>query len=365
MVQFTFDESLQRLSTEDPSDSAAIIRLLSAADPTENEALRAAAYEIKRRHVGPVVHFRGLIEASNACTKNCLYCGIRRDRAIPRYVMTKEEILACARQAHERRYGSIVLQAGERSDAAFVDFIEDIVREIKVCSGARLGVTLSLGEQAEETYRRWFAAGAHRYLLRVETSSPALYRRLHPADHDFAERVECLRRLRRAGYQVGTGVMIGLPFQTIEDLASDILFFQEMDIDMIGMGPYVLHEATPLAEHALDTEEEKRRRFELALRMISVARIALRDINIAAATALQALDPQGRERALLAGANILMPNLTPQPYRGEYMLYEGKPCVDEDADQCLQCLEGRIASIGESIGWDAWGDARHFARRRP
>ena len=356
-------DALQTLAAADRPDPALLVRLLALSEPREQEALFAAAYEMKRQQVGKVVHFRGLIELSNVCAKNCLYCGIRRDHDIRRYTMTRDEILACARLAFKSRYGSIVLQAGERSDAAFVDFIEEIVRAVKALSEGKLGITLSLGEQTEETYARWFTAGAHRYLLRIETSSPELYRQLHPADHSFEARVACLRMLRRVGYQVGTGGMIGLPFQTLEDLARDVLFFKDMDIDMIGMGPYVLHEATPIAAHVVNTEDEKQRRFDLALRMIAVTRLALRDVNIASATALQALDPAGRERALLAGANIIMPNLTPKAYRGDYLLYEDKPCVDEEGDQCTACLARRIASIGETIGWDAWGDSKHALAR--
>ncbi|MBN1282715.1 MAG: [FeFe] hydrogenase H-cluster radical SAM maturase HydE [Proteobacteria bacterium] len=345
-------------------DGDILASLLSLTDPSDEERLFKAACEVKRERLGPVAHLRGLVEFSNVCARNCLYCGIRRDHAIRRYAMSAEEILSCARFALENRYGSLVLQSGERDDPEFVEFVDDIVREIKRQGDGALGITLSCGEQSEETYRRWFESGAHRYLLRIETSDPELYARLHPADQGFERRVQCLRSLRAAGYQVGTGVMIGLPRQTAEHLANDILFFSQMDIDMIGMGPYVLHDETPLAAEAVNTPGERRRRLSLALRMIALARIVMPDLNIAASTALQALDTGGRELGLLAGANVVMPNITPREYRGDYLLYEGKPCVGEDADMCRGCLERRINSIGEKVGWDEWGDSRHFFKRK-
>lgn len=340
-----------------------IIDFLSMEEGADLERLRESAYAVKRDEVGPVVHFRGLIEFSNVCTKNCNYCGIRRDNRIERYTMTREEVLDCARFAFENRYGSVVLQSGERDDPAFVDFVDDLICSIKELSAGKLGITLSVGEQTPKTYGRWFDSGAHRYLLRIETSSGELYRRLHPSDHEFERRVDCLKSLREIGYQVGTGVMIGLPFQTAEDLARDVLFFRDMDIDMIGMGPYVLHEHTPLAGEVDNSGNAKAKRFMRSLNMVAVTRLVMRDVNIAAATALQVLDPAGREKAVKAGANVIMPNLTPTKYRDDYRLYEDKPCAAEDSDICLGCLQRRIDSIGETIGWDEWGDSRHFFRR--
>lgn len=340
-----------------------LAELVSLDDEARCGRLRAAASALKKEVMGPVVYFRGLIEFSNVCTKNCLYCGIRRDSRIKRYTMTREEILECAHFAHAHRYGSVVLQAGERDDPAFVDFVDDLVKSIKELSDGKLGITLSVGEQTKETYARWFASGAHRYLLRIETSSRELYQKLHPAGHDYERRVACLSTLRDVGYQVGTGVMIGFPHQTAKDLARDILFFQEHDVDMVGMGPYVLHEQTPLAPEVDNTEEAKQTRLRLALNMVALTRLVLQDVNIAAATALQSLHPQGREQAIQAGANVIMPNLTPTQYRESYLLYENKPCTNEDSDMCRGCLQKRIESVGERIGWDEWGDAKHFFRR--
>jgi biotin synthase len=346
------------------TDKGEIARRLGLERQDEVRELYRRAYQVKLEHIGPVVHFRGLIEFSNICAKNCHYCGIRRDnRRVRRFRMEAEEILAAARWALDNHYGSVVLQAGERQDEPHVAFVEALVRGIKEMDGGRLGVTLSLGEQSEETYRRWFAAGAHRYLLRIETSNERLYRALHPEDHDFAARLECLRALRRAGYQVGTGVMVGLPGQTLEDLADDVLFFQRMDIDMIGMGPYIPHRDTPMAGCLGDFKAKRAAQLELGLKMIAATRLALRDVNIAAATALQALRPDGRELGLQAGANIIMPVITGIKYRAAYQLYDGKPCLDENASQCRSCLQRRIESLGETIGFDQWGDSPRFRRR--
>lgn len=327
--------------------------------------LSRRAYEIKTREVGRVVYFRGIIELSNHCRKNCLYCGIRRDNhAVERYSMSEEEILQAASFAHDAGYGSIVLQSGERTDASFIRFIENILAKIKGSAFSNLGITLSLGEQTDETYRRWYGAGADRYLLRIETSNPNLYAKLHPADHRFENRIRCLNNIREIGYQVGTGVMIGLPGQTFEDLAADLLFFKQIDADMIGMGPYLPHQETPLGKDAKALDESATRQLmNLSLGMIAATRIQLRNINIAATTALQAIHPTGREMGLLAGANVVMPNITPTRYRSSYKLYEGKPCLDENETMCRHCLDRRIAMIGEQVAYNQLGDSLHFTAR--
>ncbi len=355
------NQSLTRLSDELSHDQ--IVHLLNTDDPDAIEALFTKAYQVKVKQVGTQVYFRGIIEFSNQCTKDCYYCGIRRsNRQVERFTMDEDEIIQAGIWAHEQHYGSIVLQSGERQDSKFIDFVERILSTLKERSEGQLGITLSLGEQTEETYKRWFQAGAHRYLLRIETSNEQLYRRLHPDDHDPYQRLKCLSSLRGLGYQVGTGVMIGLPGQRAEDLARDIAFFKKHDIDMIGMGPYVVHAQTPIA--ATVTEYDPARQLALGLRMIALTRIALQDVNIAATTALQALDPQGREKGLQAGANIIMPNITDTKYRGSYQLYDGKPCLDENASLCQGCLDRRITGIGETVGLGQWGDSPHFEKRR-
>jgi biotin synthase len=330
----------------------------------ERVLLLKKAQKVKEEIVGRKVFLRGLIEFSNICSKDCLYCGIRKsNKNVVRYTATDDEILAACRFAWENRFGSVVLQSGENASPAFVKRIEQLLKKIKQLSNNELGITLSCGEQTRETYRRWFESGAHRYLLRIEVSNPELYYKIHPKTkrHSFEKRLEALQSLRETGYQVGTGVMIGLPFQTFEDLADDLLFLKKMDIDMCGMGPYIEHENTPLVQfkHLLKTKQE---RFDLALNMIAVLRLLMPDINIAAATALQAIDPAGREKALAVGANIIMPNLTPCEYRKEYLLYQNKPCLDEDAELCRNCLEARIELAGCEIGYGEWGDSKHFTR---
>jgi biotin synthase len=323
------------------------------------------AKNIKAAQVGRIVYFRGLIEYSNHCSKNCYYCGIRSgNRKYTRYRMTDAEVIEAALFAHENRFASIVIQSGEQSSRKHVDTIEWLLREIGRRTAGKLHVTLSLGEQREETYRRWFEAGAHRYLLRIEVSNPDLYRKLHPANslHDFEKRVESLRMLKRIGYQVGSGVMIGLPFQCVDDLADDLLFLQEIDIDMAGMGPYIEHEETPLFQYSKELLPLAER-FDLSLKMVAILRIMMKDINIAATTAMQTIDPQGREKALLVGANVIMPNLTPVKYRQDYLLYENKPCLDEEAEECKSCLEARIHMAGDKIGYGEWGDSRHYKQR--
>ena len=342
----TTDEILALLRTDRPDD------------------LFAAAYAEKCTRVGKRVSLRGLIEFSNVCGKNCYYCGIRAGNAkVARYRLSEDEIVAAARQAERARYGSVVLQSGEVASEANTAFVERVVSRLHAEFGDALGVTLCLGEQSEETYRRWRAAGAHRYLLRIESSNPELYAKLHPASHSWQARVDCLRTLKRLGYITGSGVMIGVPGQTLEDLAGDIAFFAQEVLDMIGMGPFIPHPDTPLGEGLAMTPDWKRRQVELGCRMIAVARLALKDVNIAATTALEALDPQGREKGLLAGANVMMPNVTPAKCRGDYKLYSDKPCQDESADLVGDVLERRIRSIGEEVNWSDRGDPLHFSRR--
>ncbi|HCX60796.1 MAG TPA: [FeFe] hydrogenase H-cluster radical SAM maturase HydE, partial [Candidatus Cloacimonas sp.] len=271
-------------------DKNELIRMLSLTTEEELQALYKRAYEVKKQYVGTKVYFRGIIELSNICSKNCYYCGIRSGNPdFKRYTISMEEALAEAKWCLDQRYGSLVIQAGERTDKAWTDYIEELLRGIKKLSGGKLGITLSLGEQSEEVYKRWFDAGAHRYLLRIETSNPELYKTLHPADHDFEHRKHCLTLLRNSGYQVGTGIMVGLPGQSIEDIANDILFFYDRDIDMLGMGPYIPHHGTPL-KHLVDSFDEDAA-LKMGLKLIASCRIALKDVNIATTTALQALHP--------------------------------------------------------------------------
>lgn len=340
--------------------------LLLNSNATERKELFKHAAEIKREEVGNKVYFRGLIEYSNQCAKDCFYCGIRSgNKQITRYQLTEKEVLEAANFAYEQGFASVVIQSGERADSVFIKKIENLIAKIKEIGDGSLGLTLSCGEQSRDTYQRWFDAGAHRFLLRIETSNKDLYQKIHPENnlHSFEKRLEALHFLKEIGYQVGTGVIIGLPFQTAEDLAGDLLFLQELDIDMAGMGPYIEHKQTPLYQYSnmlLPLKE----RFLLSLKMVALLRIIMKDINIAATTAMQAIDPEGREKAIMVGANIIMPNLTPLKYREGYLLYEDKPCIDEEADTCKNCLEARINRTGNTIGFDNWGDSLHFEKRK-
>lgn len=341
-----------------------IVTLLSA-EGSGRELLFSRSAAVKNETVGKKVYFRGLVEFSNICRKDCLYCGIRRSNThVNRYNITDDEILQAIDFAYKSKYASVVLQSGELENTSFVERIENLLKRIQERTEGKIRVTLSLGEQAEETYRRWFQAGARRYLLRIETSNPDLYKKLHPDNplHSFETRLQCIKTLKNTGYQTGTGVMIGLPFQTLDDLAGDLLFFREYNIDMFGMGPYIEHKETPLYEfrHLLLPLRE---RFDLTLKMIAILRIMMKNVNIAATTALQAIDKMGREKALKIGANVIMPNITPGIYRNDYLLYQNKPCTDENADDCTQCLEARVRMSGDEVAWDEWGDSKHFTER--
>ena len=339
-----------------------IAELLSLEDTKE---LFTAAYEVKCRYIGKRVSLRGLIEMGNLCAKDCYYCGIRKSNShVKRYRLAEDDVIRMAKWCFEHDYGSVVLQSGEIESEANTMSIERILHGIREFGGDAFGVTLCLGEQTEEVFRRWREAGAHRYLLRIESSVPSLYAKIHPSDHLYARRVECLKILKRLGYQTGSGVMTGLPGQTLDDLAHDIEFYKKMDLDMIGMGPYLPHAETPLGENIAMTPEYAQRQFQLGLKMIAVTRLYLHDVNIAATTALQALDDRGRELGIQAGANVIMPNVTDVEYRRSYQLYPNKPCMDENAAKCRNCLNWRILSIGEKIIWGERGYSPHYFKNR-
>ncbi len=336
-----------------------ILHYMSLTSKDDLNALYAKAYDIKMKQRGNKIFLRGLIEYSNICRKNCLYCGIRSgNNGLERYALPRKEVLDAVHYAYENRYGSIVLQSGEQQNPAFISDIEALLVEIKKISQGKIGITLSLGEQTDETYSRWFKAGAHRYLLRIETSNRNLYAKIHPDDklHSFDSRIEALSNLRKTGYIVGSGVMIGLPGQTLEDLANDIVFMLKSGFDMIGMGPYIEHLNAPLRNIKSGFSLEQR--FELTLKMIAIMRICRPRMNIVASTALQVSNSSGWENGLKAGANIMMPNLTPASYRSQYSLYDGKACLKDNPVECHEYIVSRINSTGNEIGWDEWGDSR-------
>jgi len=344
-----------------------LVALLGLRRPPEVARLQARANEVLNRNLGPKVFYRGIIEFSNLCASDCYYCGIRAGNpGVERFTLTEQEILDAALWCAAEGYGSVVLQAGERRDAGFVTWVEHLVRRIRSESvwpelPQGLGITLSLGEQSLATFQRWREAGAHRYLLRIETTDPGLFARIHPPAQTLEARRQALRDLDAAGFQVGTGVMIGLPGQTLDMLARDIAFFRDNPIDMIGMGPWLPHDDAPMKDWPQPLAPQDQ--LQLALNMIATVRLACPDLNIASTTALQAMVPDGRERGLSYGANVTMPNLTPVRARGNYKLYEGKPCMDEAREECRGCLLGRVESIGREVAFNAWGDSPRYARR--
>ncbi len=358
-------KNLQELLNQETFTNEEIVYLLGLTEKEDVEQLRLASFDLSTEVLGNEVYYRGIVEFSNICALDCNYCGIRKsNKEVERYQLDKEQVVDSALWCGKVGYGSAVLQSGERRDKAFVDFVAESLEEIKKQSISEdlpegLGITLSVGEHDLETYKRFFNAGAHRYLLRIETTNDELYAKLHPEAQKLSERKACLGYLKEAGFQVGTGVMIGLPGQTLEMLAEDIRFFQEIDVDMIGMGPYITSDGGSMIE---DGMMEEKALFQLALNMIAVTRLVLRDVNIAATTALQALMPTGREVGISYGANVTMPNLTPTDVRPNYQLYKGKPCIDEGRADCRGCLQKRVESVGRTVGWGKLGDSLHLKK---
>jgi biotin synthase len=334
-----------------------LLAWLTETDEVRLQQLWAEADRVRRAHVGEAVHLRGLIEISNFCVRRCAYCGLRVERTeLARYRMTVDEVLSSARDALRFGYGTVVLQAGE--DPGWrADEIADVIRRIK--TETALAVTLSLGERSPDEWKLWRAAGADRYLLRFETSNRALYDLIHPAGPSgkLSDRLAMLRELRALGYEIGSGVMIGIPGQTYADLARDLETFRELDLDMIGVGPFIPHPDTPLgsAEHGRDaratTPDQAPADELMTFKMIALTRLVCPRANIPSTTALATLNmEQGRELGLQRGANIVMPNVTPLKYRALYEIYPGKACIREDGAQCSFCLRGRLAAIGRPVG---------------
>lgn len=340
---------------------AELIELLKVPKDREKFLFELSS-KARSKTIGDIVYLRGLIELSNICQKSCLYCGIRKENTnCVRYDLSDQEVIASAQYAYQNKYGSIAIQSGELNSKKNTSRIEKLIHEIKSLSNGELGITLSLGEQSDQTYKRWREAGADRYLLRIESSSRELFEKIHPNDsmHSYDTRIESLNSLKNHGYQLGTGVMIGLPYQTVETLADDLLFFKSMDIDMCGMGPYLEHEDAVLGESSMSIED----RFSLTLRMISILRIMMPNINIASTTALQAIDPLGREKALRVGANVIMPNITPLRVREQYKLYENKPISEDCLEIQEKTLFERITDEGFEIGFATQGNSLHYTSK--
>ena len=306
-----------------------------------DNALFSAADKVRRQIYGDEVYIRGLVEFTNYCKNNCYYCGIRRDnKNAVRYRLDKEEILACCTEGYSLGFRTFVLQGGEDpyfSDELICDIVSAIREKFPDCA-----ITLSIGEKSKESYLSYYKAGANRYLLRHETADETHYHKLHPESMSLENRKKCLFNLKEIGYQVGSGFMVGSPYQTTETLLEDIRFLQELEPDMIGIGPYLTHAQTPFAECENGS-------MELTLRLISILRLIFPYALIPATTALGTIHPQGRELGLKAGANVVMPNLSPVRVRKLYELYENKICTGEEAAQCRGCLERRVESAGYRI----------------
>ena len=316
-----------------------IIDILS--DNSKNDWLFEAADRVRRENVGDEVHLRGLIEFSNICKRQCKYCGLRSpNKEVERYRILKDEILTYVKNAVNLGYRTIVLQSGE-DEYYDTDKMIEIIREIKKFD---IALTLSIGEKTYDEYKAYKDAGADRYLLRIETTDKELYHDMHP-NASYDNRKRCLYDLKSLGYETGTGCLVGLPNQKIESLADDILFFKELDADMVGIGPFIPHEQTPL-------KEAPKGDFWLSLKVMALTRINLPDINIPATTAMETLNPNGRIIALQSGANVVMPNVTSTEYRAKYEIYPGKICINDKPEQCRGCIEGKIKSIGRFISKD-------------
>jgi len=314
--------------------------LEGSVDPSARDALFRAADEVRRRYLGDEVHLRGIIEFSNYCVRNCHYCGLRAgNRFVERYRMTPAQIVTIAERAARLSLGTVVLQSGED---LFWDgeSLAGVIHEIKRRTG--LAVTVSVGDRPREDYACWREAGADRYLLKHETADADLFRRLRPGT-TLAGRLKALRDLRELGYQVGSGNMVGLPGQSLASLADDVALLQELDVEMAGIGPFIPHPQTPLAGAACGS-------VDLTLRVLAVARLALPWAHLPATTALGTADPEGRQKALRCGANVIMPNVGPTEYRPLYQIYPGKICLRDEAEGCLACLRRMVQGLGRTIG---------------
>ena len=328
--------------TAEHSLSLAEYEYLIANYRAETAALLAGQAVAARRAIyGNAVYVRGLIEISNICKNDCLYCGIRKSNSnCARYRLSPEQIVACADEGYELGFRTFVLQGGE--DGFFTDEVLcGVVKELKR-RHPDCAVTISMGERGRESFQRLFDAGADRYLLRHETADKAHYEKLHPPEMSFDHRMECLRQLREIGYQVGCGFMVGSPWQTAATLAKDLKFVEEFKPDMCGIGPFIPHHDTAFRDRPAGT-------VELTCYLLSILRLIHPPMLIPATTALGTIDPLGREKGIQAGANVVMPNLSPVAVRKQYELYDNKICTGEESAQCRDCLNQRMRSIGYEI----------------
>jgi biotin synthase len=339
-----------------------ILRWLLEEDEDCLKELWLRADTVRRENVGDEVHLRGLVEISNYCVRQCGYCGLRfGNKELERYRMSEEEILSCVDEAETYGYGTVVLQSGEDYGIETA-WLSRIIRRVK--EETRLALTLSLGERPDEDLVAWRKAGADRYLLRFETSDEDLYQSIHPSlPGRVSNRLAMLKTLKKLGYEAGGGVMIGIPGQTYASLSQDIDLFRELNLDMIGVGPYLPHPRTPLGHgkgrRTIPKEEQVPNTEQMTYKVIALTRIVCPEANIPSTTALATINRErGRELGLMRGANVVMPNLTPLPYRAKYEIYPSKACITEIPSECHSCLHDRIGSIGRKVG-TGQGDRIH------
>lgn len=317
------------------------IRLIQNRTADDADYLFERAQAVRTRHYGRSVYIRGLIEFTNYCKNDCFYCGIRKsNRNANRYRLTKEQILSCCEMGYALGFRTFVLQGGE--DGSFTDDrLTDIISSIRT-RWSDCAITLSIGERSYESYKQLYDAGANRFLLRHETYDDTHYGKLHPPALSAARRKQCLFDLKKIGYQVGTGFMVGSPYQTFENLADDMLFLKELNPQMVGIGPFIPHHDTPFAD-------QKAGSADLTLFLLGLIRLLLPKVLLPATTALGTIDSDGREKGILAGANVIMPNLSPLQVREKYLLYDSKLCTGDEAAESLRSLKQRIQNIGYEI----------------
>ncbi|MCD7741200.1 MAG: [FeFe] hydrogenase H-cluster radical SAM maturase HydE [Ruminococcus sp.] len=331
-------ELIERLNVEHKLTQDEYAKLIDTFDEDDFKLISSLADKTRRDIFSNEVYLRGLIEFSSFCKNDCLYCGLRRSNTkAERYRLEKDEILACCEEGYKLGYRTFVLQSGEDmffTDDRICDIVSGIKADFPDCA-----VTLSIGEKSRESYKAYFDAGADRYLLRHETADATHYARLHPPELLLENRKRCLYDLKDIGYQVGTGFMVGSPFQTAECLAEDMIFLRDLEPQMVGIGPFIPHSDTPFAGFSQGTTQ-------LTVFMIALIRLTLPSALIPATTALATVDPIGREKGLVAGANVCMPNLSPMSVRKKYLLYDDKACTGDESAQCRVCLERRLNSVG-------------------
>lgn len=348
------NEIIQKLYDENNASNEELLYLLNNIDDNSKDFLLKKSHETSLNIYGNKVYMRGLIEFTNYCVRNCKYCGIRKDNnKAERYRLSKEEILACAKQGDKLGYKTFVLQGGEDpffTDEKLIEIIKEIKKEFP-----RNAITLSLGERSFESYKRLFDAGADRYLLRHETASKKLYESLHPGA-SLENRINCLYNLKKIGYQVGAGFMVEIPNQTNENLVEDLVFLKKLNPAMVGIGPFIPHKDTPL-------KDEKAGTLEKTIILLGIIRLLLPDVLLPATTALGTINKNGREMGLKAGANVVMPNLSPTSVREKYSLYNGKICTGDEAAECRKCIEGRINRAGFQVEINR-GDNINFQKEK-